>query len=158
MATIMIYPNKQDFQGFRVQDKVLNRQYYFTLRQFDNDPIKAANAARQMCEKLNKQRAAIAAQDINQIFYPDGRVIGLSHRLKNVNDRGNPKVVNMLSAQITVDKKQIRFERRLGDANGFYEAYEQAQEWILKKRGIKRTEQITQLFKDAQHRYRKPQK
>ncbi len=158
MATIMIYPNKQDFQGFRVQDKVLNRQYYFTLRQFDNDPIKAANAARQMCEKLNKQRAAIAAQDINQIFYPDGRVIGLSHRLENVNDRGNPKMVNMLSAQITVDKKQIRFVRRLGDANGFYEAYEQAQEWILKKRGIKRTEQITQLFKDAQHRYRKPQK
>ena len=87
--------------------------------------------------------------DINQLFYPDGRVIGLRLGTRKTKDGTAPIII----AQVTVDKKQVSTSRNLKNQN-FHDVYLAMQEWILEKRGIKRNSEITKLFKNAASRYR----
>ncbi|MCG9703252.1 hypothetical protein L1D19_24640 [Vibrio natriegens] len=55
----------------------------------------------------------------------------------------------MLIAQVTVNGNQVKTDRR-----PFHEMYVGIQTWILDKRGIARTKEITQKFEDSAHWYR----
>ncbi len=152
MATLMAYPNKRSPRGFRVQDKVLNYQAYFPFGRY-GCPIKAAEAARAAQAKVNERRHLREVRlslDFNQIFKRDGTVIGLRRTQRLING----KTINLLVAQVTVNGKQIKTDRRINVQNCFNEAYSSIQEWILNQRGIERTHEITTAFKKCAYLYR----
>ncbi|BCL72795.1 hypothetical protein TUMSATVNIG1_47670 [Vibrio nigripulchritudo] len=149
--TVMLYPTKTSPKGYRVQDKVLNVQKYFPFSKFDS-PKKAEKSAYAFQEQLNEKRRVRDIRlslDVNQIFHADGSVKGLSKRKR----RYGEEVVEALRAQVTVDGKQVSTDWQLKNRT-FREAYKGIQDWILDKRGITRTREITNMFKEAEHLYK----
>lgn len=88
---------------------------------------------------------------MNQLFYPDGRVIGLRRGRRT---EGN-KTHDLLIAQVGVNGKQRSTSRRL-TGRCFRQVYRQLQDWILDTRGITRTPEITRLFRQAERFYTLP--
>ncbi|EOW9487973.1 hypothetical protein ACOCGL_003439 [Vibrio cholerae] len=149
--SIMLYPNKTEPTAYRIQDKVLGVQRYFTFSRYGSDQ-KARQTAKAALEELQRRRRMRELRlelDANQLFYPDGRVIGLRTAKKTIKGREVP----ILIAQITVDGKQIKTDRRLLNRS-FFDVYRDIQDWILTKKGIERTPEITQRFKQAAWLYR----
>ncbi|GLQ70865.1 hypothetical protein CW749_14390 [Vibrio sp. vnigr-6D03] len=150
--TVMLYPTKTSPKGYRVQDKVLNVQKYFPFSKFGT-PKKAEKSAREFQEQLSEKRKVREIRltlDVNQIFHADGSVKGLSKRLRRTN---NGSVVEVLRAQVSVDGKQVSTDWQLKNRT-FREAYKGVQDWILEKRGITRTREITNLFKEVEGMYK----
>ncbi|EGR3852999.1 hypothetical protein DEH12_16690 [Vibrio cholerae] len=149
--SIMLYPNKTEPTAYRIQDKVLGVQRYFAFSRYGSDQ-KAKQTAKAALEELKRRRRMRELRlelDANQLFYPDGRVIGLRTAKKTIKGREVP----ILIAQITVDGKQIKTDRRLLNRS-FFDVYRDIQDWILTKKGIERTPEITQRFKQAAWLYR----
>lgn len=149
--TLMLYPNKHDPTGWRLQDKVLKVQMYFPTKQYGSLD-KAEAAGRKEEAKLEKRRYFNSQRkelDINKLFYPDGSVIGLrvgSRKTKH-------GIMPILIAQVTVGNKQVSTSRLLLYRN-FRDVYTAMQSWILDKRGITRTREISEMFKKTEHLYR----
>ncbi|MCQ9091281.1 hypothetical protein [Vibrio alginolyticus] len=151
VMTLMLYPNKHAPKGWRLQDRVLNEQHFFSAHRFGSldkakreaEKVQARLATRRHYHDLRQQL------DINRVFYPDGRVRGLQRKTKCVRGQDQP----MLIAQVTVNGKQVKTDRRLAN-RCFHEVYTSIQAWILDKRGITRTQEITQQFEDSAHWYR----
>lgn len=149
--TLMLYPNKQDPTGWRLQDKVLKEQSYFPTKKYGSLD-KAEAAGRKAEAELEKRRHYNNMRkelDINKLFYPDGTVIGLRVGNRNTKDG----LVRILIAQVTVENKQISTSRILSNRN-FRDVYTAMQSWILEKRGITRTREINLMFKKAEPLYR----
>ncbi|EQB0495880.1 hypothetical protein ACYAPA_003700 [Vibrio mimicus] len=149
--SIMLYPNKTEPTAYRIQDKVLGVQSYFAFGRYGSDQkaLQTAKAALEELKRRRRMRELRLELDVNQLFYPDGRVIGLRTAKKTIKGREVP----ILIAQITVDGKQIKTDRRLLNRS-FFDVYRDIQDWILTKRGIERTPEITKRFKQAAWLYR----
>ncbi len=149
--TVLRYPTKTSPKGYRVQDKVLKVQKYFPFSKFSS-PKKAEKSARDFQKQLSEKRRVRDLRlklDVNQIFYADGSVKGLAKRQR----RSNGKTIPVLRAQVTVNGKQVSTDWQLKNRT-FREAYQSIQDWILDKRGIARTREITNLFKEVEDLYK----
>ncbi len=149
--SLMLYPNKAEPQGYRLVDKVLSEQLYFPVKRYGSwDKAKAAAEKEEskLMQRRNLRELRLEL-GINQLFYPDGSVIGLRKGTRLIHGR----LVNMLIAQITVNGKQIKTDRKLNNRT-FRDAYISIQDWILQKRGIQRTLEITKQFKECEYLYR----
>ncbi|EJL6404741.1 hypothetical protein NMS23_003558 [Vibrio parahaemolyticus] len=149
--SILLYPSKRAPRGWRVQDCIFHENYYFPVSKYGS-LARAKQAAIKVESRLQERRRLRALRlqlDINQLFYPDGAVIGLQRTTKNI--RG--KAVPLLIAQVTVNGKQVKTDRRLAN-RPFHEPYTSIQDWILEKRGLTRTREITQAFEACAYLYR----
>ena len=88
--TVMLYPNKTDPKGYRVQDKILNINEYFPFSAHKNkDSQKSKDKALELANdrqlELNERRKYRELRlnlDINKLFNEDGSVIGLKRKTK----------------------------------------------------------------------------
>lgn len=139
--TVMAHPSKENVQRYRVQDKVLGIQEYFSI-------AKHGEKARALAERRQKEIARkrhlrqIRMQlDINKIFNADGTVIGLKRTFKNKSGA----IKDILHIQITVNGKQKKTDITVENKT-FKQAYKQAQDKILALRGIEPSVEITEMF------------
>ncbi|MDG2757440.1 hypothetical protein P7M17_17910 [Vibrio parahaemolyticus] len=149
--TPILYPNKETPRAYRVQDKTLGVQRYFFFNKHGSAD-EAKHKADLEIKKLQERRRMRAIRlnlDINKVFHEDGRVKGLRTGTRKIEGKEIP----LLIAQITVNGKQIKTDRRLYN-RCFNEVYRSIQDWILDKHGIERTPEITRMFKSCAWMYR----
>jgi hypothetical protein len=148
--TIMYYPNKIEPKGYRVQDKIFDVQCYFPFSKYGQ---KAKALAEQKQAYLDQKRAIRHSRmnmDINQIFYPDGSVIGLKRRVR----RRPSDIVEVFFFQLTINGKQRKTDIVI-TGRTFHEAYLIIQEKILKLRDAQRCPEITGMFNDCAYLYKR---
>ncbi|WP_199481148.1 hypothetical protein [Vibrio owensii] len=149
--TLMLYPNKKEPKGWRLQDKALNVNLYFPVSKYKTMSL-AKEAGRIEEHKLLRRRKLLALKSelpINQLFHDDGRVKGVRVASRTING----VTVPILIAQLTCNGKQLKTDRRLKN-KCFREAYRSLQTWILKHKDIERTPEISRMFNDAESLYR----
>ena len=147
--TIMLYPGKEDPKGYRVQDKVLQVNNYYPIS-IHGSLDKARLAATQEQERLNTRRRMRKLRmelPINKVFYENGKVIGMRTGKRIVKG----EVINLLIAQITVDKKQITNSRQI--LGNFKTQYLSLCTWILEKRGLQMDRTLREAFERTAYRY-----
>lgn len=147
----MSHPNSKNVERYRVQDKVLGVQEYFSPSKFGGLK-KAKIAAEKRQLQLDKKRAIRAkrlALDINKIFRDDGSVYGLARRFK----KRNNKIVEIFAIQVGENGRQINTEVTITNRT-FHQAYKLAQDKILELRKFVRCHEITSMFKDCAYLYK----
>jgi len=140
--TVMAHPNRKNIKRYRVQDKVLGIQEYFSIAKYGD---KAKILAEKRQEEISQKRLyrQIRMQlDINKIFHCDGTVIGLKRTLKNKSG----SIKKVLHIQISVNGTQKKTDITI-DNKTFEQAYLKAQNKILELRGIEPSAEITEMFK-----------
>ncbi|MCW8996112.1 MAG: hypothetical protein OQK77_09905 [Psychromonas sp.] len=148
--TIMGHPTAKHPVRYRVQDKVLGVQEYFSASKYGSLE-KAKIAAEKRQAELDVKRAYRSRRldlDINKIFHGDGSVIGLKRRLKKRGD----KTVEIFAIQVGVAGKQVNTQVTITNKT-FQQAYKLAQDKILELRGIERCYEITKMFNDCAYLY-----
>jgi len=146
--TVMAHPNKQNIKRYRVQDKVLGIQEYFSIAKFGD---KAKILAEKRQDEISQKRLyrKIRMQlDINKIFHPDGTVIGLKRTLKNKSG----SIKKVLQIQISVNGKQKKTDITI-DNKTFAKAYLMAKNKILELREVEHCPEITEMFKKVARYY-----
>ena len=149
--TVMAHPSATNIQRYRVQDKLLGIQEYFSVRKYGSLE-KAATAAIQRQVYIDEKRAIITKRcelDINQLFYGDGTVIGLTRRFKKRGD----KTVEVFIIQVGRVGKQLKTQVTITNKT-FHHAYRLAQDKILELRKIDRCYEITKMFNDSAYLYK----
>jgi len=144
----MAHPNKQNIKRYRVQDKVLGIQEYFSIAKFGD---KAKILAEKRQDEISQKRLyrKIRMQlDINKIFHPDGTVIGLKRTLKNKSG----SIKKVLQIQISVNGKQKKTDITI-DNKTFAKAYLMAKNKILELREVEHCPEITEMFKKVARYY-----
>lgn len=141
---IMLHPSKAEPKRFRVQDKILGVQKYFSL----NDKA-AADKFWQECMQKRKYRALRLELPINQVFNDDGSVKGLQRKIRNRSDRPSYECFEI---QLSTSKGQKKTEITLANKTFEY-AYKQAQDKILAMLNIERTYEITKMFNETKRLY-----
>lgn len=151
MATVMLYPNKENPMGWRVQDKPLNENIYFPVSKLGSLD-KAELEARKKAEKINGRRRMRSLRlelPLNQLFYKDGTVKGMRVGSREIKGVKTP----ILIAQIGVNGKQKKNTRILTN-RPFTDAYYSLVEWILSEKKIEATPEIMRAFRKALPIYR----
>jgi hypothetical protein len=147
--TVMPHPNKQNIKRYRVQDKILGIQEYFSIAKYGD---KAKILAEKRQEEISQKRIyrQIRMQlDINRIFNPDGTVKGLKRTLKNKSG----SIKQVLQIQIRVNGKQKKTDITI-DNKTFKQAYLLAQNKILELRKIDHSLEITAMFQKVAGYYK----
>jgi len=140
--TVMAHPNKQNIKRYRVQDKVLGIQEYFSIAKYgDKAKILAEKRQKEISQKRLYRKIRMEL-DINKIFHPDGTVIGLKRTSKNKSG----SIKSIFHIQIHVNGKQKKTDITI-DNKTFEQAYLKAQNKILELREIEHSLEIKQMFK-----------
>ncbi|MCP4483809.1 MAG: hypothetical protein GY823_04510 [Flavobacteriaceae bacterium] len=147
--TIMAHPNIQNIKRYRVQDKVLGIQEYFSITKHGDKAKILAEKRQEEISKKRQYRQIRMQLDINQIFHSDSTIIGLKRTLKNKNG----SIKEVLHIQISVNGKQKKTDITI-DNKPFEQAYLKAQNKILELRKIERTSEITEMFKKVAGYYK----
>lgn len=147
----MLYPNKEEAMGYRVQDKIFKVNEYFPFSKHGDDAHEKAKTRQGQLDQNRKFRNMRINLDINQIFKKTGEVIGLKRTTKVKNG----KTVDVLFLQIGVDGKQKKTDISLENKT-FDEGYKKIQEKILEWRGLEKNHELTMLFKKTAPIYRHP--
>ncbi len=142
--SIMLHPSKATPKRFRVQDKVLGIQKYFSL-----DKKNEADKFWQECLNKRKYRQLRLELPINQIFNEDGSVKGLKRKVRNRSDRAPYECFEI---QVNTAFGQKKTEIILSDKK-FEDAYKQAQDKMLDMLNIERTYEITKMFNATKRLY-----
>lgn len=171
--TVMAHPTKANVQRFRVQDKVLGVQEYYSVKTYGSvEAAKAAAEARQ--HDIDNIRSYTSQKDslaINQLFdfeeqisVKDGKLrkrSGKAIRVKGVRrtvgmrDILAEKYHDSLRAQITVGYKDNRRKHISVLERGFDTAWQEMIDWLLETRGIESTQEIRQEFRRLKRIYAK---
>ena len=149
--TVMLHPNKKNPERYRVFDRLLGVQEYFSISKYGAEKAKKLAYERQ--EELDKKRKMVelkAELGINKLFADDGTVKGL-RRIKRV--REGRKDAEYLSIQVTVGPNTQKHKEISLMNRSFEEAYLLAQEALLELHNLERTPEITQGFKKARRFY-----
>lgn len=149
--TVMLHPNKENPERYRVFDRLLGVQEYYSIAKYGADKAKKMAYERQ--QELDKKRKMVELKSelgINKLFLEDGSVKGL-RRIKRV--RSGRQDAEYLSIQVTIapgvqKHKEISLMNR-----EFDEAYKIAQNALLDLFELERTPEINQGFKNARRLY-----
>jgi hypothetical protein len=144
LMSIMLHPSKTTPKRFRVQDKVLGIQKYFSLNK-----KREADLFWQECLEKRKYRNLRQELPINQIFNKDGSVKGLKRKVRNRSDRPSYECFEI---QLSTTSGQKKTEITLTHKQ-FEVAYKQAQDKILSMLVIDRTYEITKMFNETKRLY-----
>jgi len=147
--TVMAHPNKQNIKRYRVQDKVLGIQEYFSISKYGNKAKTLAEKRQKDISQKRLYRQIRMQLDINKIFHPDGTVIGLKRALKNKSGT----IKNILHIQISIKGKQKKTDITINNKT-FEQAYLKAQNKILELREIEHSPEITGMFKKVAGYYK----
>jgi len=142
--SIMLHPSKTSPKRFRVQDKILGIQKYFSLDKKDE-----ANQFWQKCLEKRQYRRLRQELPINVLFKDDGSVKGLKRKVRN---RSNRPPYECFEIQVNTSEGQKKTEIMLANKN-FNEVYKQAQDKMLALLNIDRTYEITKMFNDTKRLY-----
>lgn len=132
---IYLHPNKSEPLRWRVQDKALKEQAYFSFSHYGSKDA-AKSAANKFAEKLRKRRIARNERlnlDYNRLFDEKGFVRGMSFREKNGQ--------LFLVAQATKHGKQKKNTRTLHNRT-LYQAFTELSDWIMQIKDIEPTIEI----------------
>ena len=141
---LMLHPSKAEPKRFRVQDKVLGIQKYFSL----NDKA-SADKCYQECLQKRQYRTLRQELPINQIFNEDGSVKGLKRKTRNRSDRPS---YECLEIQLNTYSGQKKTEITLAHKS-FEDAYKQAQKKILAMLNVDASYEITKMFNKTKRLY-----
>lgn len=147
----MLHPNREEPQRFRVWDRELGVQAYFSFKKYGKD--KAEKMARELQKDLDKRKRARRLQEelgINRLFDSEGRVRGLRRKVRN---RDGRKTYEFLSIQVVVAPKTQRTKEISLNCRSFDEAWELVKETLLEFHGLKSNYEIQQGFKKARRFY-----
>lgn len=149
--TVMLHPNKTRPERYRVFDRYLGIQEYFSISKYGPDKARELAYARQkQIDKKRKMAALKRELGINKLFAEDGTIKGL-RRVKRV--REGRKDAEYLSIQVTV-APNVQKHKEISLMNrSFDEAYQLAQQHLLELHGLDRTPEITLGFKKARRFY-----
>jgi len=147
--TVMAHPNRQNIKRYRVQDKVLGIQEYFSIAKYGGKARILAEKRQKEISQKRLYRQIRMQLDINKIFHPDGTVIGLKRTLKNKSG----SIKKVLQIQISVNGKQKKTDITI-DNKTFRQAYLKAQNKILEIREIEHSSEITAMFKKVSGYYK----
>ena len=142
--SIMLHPSKADPQRFRVQDKLLGIQKYFSL---DNEV--QANKCWQQCLEKRKYRQLRQELSINRLFNEDGSVKGLKRSIRHRKDRPSYECFEI---QVSTTFGQKKTEITVANKK-FEDVYRQTQDKILALLNIERTYEITKMFNETKRLY-----
>ncbi len=142
--SIMLHPSRETPKRFRVQDKLLGIQKYFSL-----DKKHEAEKCWQECLEKRKYRDMRLELPINQIFNKDGSVKGLQRKVRNRSDRPS---YECFVIQLNTGSGQKKTEITLAH-KAFENAYKQAQDKILSMLNIERTYEVTKMFNETKRLY-----
>lgn len=149
--TVMLHPNKENPERYRVLDKELGIQEYFSFTKYGRKKAKKLADERQAEIDKRKNAMSLRAElGINKIFAQDGSVRGLRRRIRN---RENRKEQVLLSLQVTVAPNVHKSkEISLGNRT-FEEAYALVQQTLIEWHDLEMTYEIKQGFIKAKRLY-----
>ncbi|MEF2482200.1 hypothetical protein V4D09_02710 [Vibrio mimicus] len=133
------HPSKNNPVRWRVQDKVLQEQKYFSFAQFGSKE-RAWFEAVKFSERLKMRRKARELRlslDLNQLFDEYGRVRGVFFT------KSNGRVI--LKAQFTQAGKQVSNTRTLHNRS-LRDAYDELCDWLLESKDLKLTLDMKRLL------------
>lgn len=142
--SVMLHPSKAAPKRFRVQDKILGIQKYFSL-----DKELQANKYWQECLEKRKYRQLRQELPINKIFNENGSIKGLKRSIRNRKDRPSYECFEI---QINTIFGQKKTEIILANKK-FEDVYKQVQDKILLMLNIERTYEITKMFNETKRLY-----
>lgn len=148
---IMLHPNKENPQRYRVFDKETSTQAYYSFSKYGEKKAKQlAQEHEDRVQQKKLMRSLIANLDINKIFDDDGSVKGLRRVTRVRAGRPNKEY---LTFRITVGVNEQRGTDIGLDCRSFDEAYQIVQDKILELQGIESTAEIRTAFKKAKRLY-----
>lgn len=141
---VMLHPNKENPERYRVWDKETRTQKYFPLTK---DGKRKAEELELKLLRVKKARSLSRDLAMNKLFDADGRVKGMrrSERVRN----GRKYEFLKLYAQTKTTELTI-------GQRDFEETYRIACRWLLEKHGIEETFEIRRAFKKARKFYWTP--
>ena len=142
--SVMLHPSKAAPQRFRVQDKILGIQKYFSL---DNEL--QANKCWQECLEKRKYHQLRQELPINRLFNEDGSIKGLKRSIRNRKDRPSYECFEI---QVNTIFGQKKTEITLANKK-FEDVYRQVQDKILLMLNIERTYELTKMFNATKRLY-----
>ncbi len=149
--TVMLHPNREEPQRFRVWDRELGVQAYFSFKKYGKE--KAEKLANEMQKDIDKRKKARRLQEelgINKLFDVEGKVKGLRRKVRN---RDGRKTYEFLSIQVVVAPKTQRTKEISLNCRTFDDAWEMAKKTLLEFHSIQSNFEIQQGFKNAKRHY-----
>lgn len=148
---IMLHPNKENPQRYRVFDKETSTQAYYSFAKHGKDQAeKLAIEHEKKVQEKKLMRSLIKNLDYNKIFDDKGNVRGL-RRIKR--EREGRATKEYLTLRVTVGKNTQKGTDIGLDCRSFDEAYKMAQDKILALHNIESSLEIRQEFKKAKKLY-----
>ncbi len=150
LMSVMPHPNKENPERYRVQDKVLGVQKYFSIAKYGEKALSMAEEYQQQLNEKRKYREIRLNLGINKLFDSNGSVRGLSRRTRKRKGRAD---YDCLAIQVTVEKNVQKGTEIVLNGKKFEDAYRQAQDALLKLHNLERTPEITKMFQQTKRLY-----
>ncbi|MFV0576710.1 MAG: hypothetical protein ACK5NC_15015 [Vibrio sp.] len=114
---------------WRVQDKILNEQRYFSFKDFGSQEAALEAAQKYQADLDRRRKIRLARHELshNKLFDKDGMIKGM--RI------GQRDGIPLLIAQVTYNGKQRKNTRRL-TTHSLYQAYDQLCAWVMEIKEI----------------------
>ena len=145
--TILLHPNKENPERYRVWDKELKVQAYYALSKEGRKKAEEHQALLDAAKRAKSLRESLPSL---KLFHEDGRVKGLKRVYRQRKGRSS---YECLSLQATVGPKQHKSTEILLTCRTFDEAYAIAIQWLLDMHQISLNYEISSQFKKARRFY-----
>jgi len=148
--TVMLHPNKVNPERYRVLEKGLGINEYFSFAKYGR--TKAKKLAEERQAELDKKKHARDLRSnlyINRVFNEDGTIKGVHKRFRKRKDRQD---YECFSVQIAVGQGKQKSTEVIIGAN-FESSYEKLVKKVLELHGINSSLELKQLFRKAKRHY-----
>lgn len=151
--TIMAHPSKVDVQRYRVLDKALGVQEYFSVSKYGEEGAyqKALERQKQLDER-RQYREMIENMAINKLFDKRGLIKGVRLLTRK---RSGRKAYTCFKIQVTVAKRDCKSTEISLKNRDFDAAYNLMADKLLEYHQLESTPEIRIMFKNAKHEYEK---
>lgn len=149
--TIMAHPSKNNVLRYRVFDKALGVQEYFSIRTLgERKALKAAKERQQELDKRRELRGMIDNMATSKLFSDDGSVKGLRRKYRQ---RAGRSSYECFAIQVTVSEGVTKGTEISMMNRTFEEAYTLVQQKLCEFHDVELTHEIKKLFSDTKSRY-----
>lgn len=147
----MAHPSKNNVQRYRVFDKALGVQEYFSISRYGKrKALKLAKARQAELDKRRELRRMIDNMAISKLFMEDGSIKGLRRKYRQ---RQGRKPYECFAIQVTVAENCNKGTEISLLNRSFDEAYALVQQKLCEYHGIEPDREINKMFADAKRLY-----